>query len=179
MREGDLLQIPFIGAYVLYDSAASAPAGVPDGGTRQHHDGVLYEVNAVSMDAAFADDTDPTAKENLEENLGRFCPIITPPAFPIGTIDESGATTANLRYGWATRLFDCLTVRSNRHLPDVDPKTYLTNAGTVGVNDPQAVPHSPLLKNIPVIQGEEPPTTDGLINVNTAPLNVLAAAALG
>jgi hypothetical protein len=172
MREGDLLQIPFIGSYVIYDKAALVPAAAPDGGAVSTTAQALYEVNSVSMDSAFADDTDQA--DDFEENIGRFCPIIRPTT--IGTIDESGATgIANVRYGWATRLFDYLTVTSGQHSPDVAQSTYLTLAGSTAT-DPQAVPHSSgSAKNNPVVQGDEPPTVEGRVNINTAPYPVLVA----
>ncbi len=167
MREADLLQIPFIGAYTIYDgSVATLPA------TTTQSAG-LYEINTVSMDAAFADDTDPN--DDKEENVGRFCPIVPAYAIPSGgttttDIQEFAGKPINMRYGWASRLFDYLTVRGNQHFPDVNPTAY----STVGGIDPQPVPHSTgTAKTNPMIQGNEPPVIEGLININTAPVEVL------
>jgi hypothetical protein len=83
-RQADLLRIPFIGAYTVYAPATAIPVDgslpsprPPSGAGTQ-----LYEMNGVSMDSAFAEDTDTTddpspaaAPEEMREQIGRFCPI--------------------------------------------------------------------------------------------------------
>jgi hypothetical protein len=173
MREGDLLQIPFIGAYVIYDKnvLTTPPAGH---GATDTALAALYEINSVSMDSAFADDTDKN--DDLEENVGRFCPIV--PAYPIpaaGTaltdISEFAGKPQNLRYGWASRVFDYLTVRGNPRLPDANPTAYTAK---VTARDVQPAPQSAdAARSNPMLTSQSSPTIDGLININTAPAEVL------
>lgn len=145
MRNGDILQVPFIGAYKI--SPITNPAQI-------------LELNSVSMDAAMA-----TVDNDLEfhgtppisvitqgmtggpsvpvvENVGRFCPIDIAdvvvgapvpgapndfaPYIPQNldpTVDNPLGLNAQWRYHFATRLFDYLTVQSPQsdYTPEVDP----------------------------------------------------------
>lgn len=91
-RNGDILQVPFIGAYrIQLPAQAQTPATATS---------VVLEVNALTMDAAFAEDTDgtndPPANGTAEtpgvhrEQIGRFVPL---PATDLsiaarGTVDD-------------------------------------------------------------------------------------------
>lgn len=109
-RNGDMLQVPFIGAYSVRRDGAGA--------------GYFLEMNAITMDSIFAHDGDTdyagdatpgdsnpdTAPPNdADEHVGRFAPLTT-------------STT----YDWAADLFHHLTVESPQddHLPAVDPWNY-------------------------------------------------------
>lgn len=68
LREMDILQVPFIGAYSLrIVGAQTAPE--------------VLELNALPMDASFAEDSDPRndpipgAEDRRYEQIGRFCPL--------------------------------------------------------------------------------------------------------
>ncbi len=54
-RNGDILQVPYIGAYVI------------------HVGKTIVEVNSITIDSAFAEDG--RTSNNADEQLGRFCPI--------------------------------------------------------------------------------------------------------
>jgi hypothetical protein len=78
-RVGDVLQVPYIGAYLITDPAKGLSDDEP-------HDWQKYvEINALPMDAAFADDTDPQDDFRVAggvripiEDVGRFVPMIEP-----------------------------------------------------------------------------------------------------
>ncbi|HEV2294382.1 MAG TPA: hypothetical protein VGR35_11030 [Tepidisphaeraceae bacterium] len=104
-RNGDILQVPFIGAYTI-DSPD--PGDGPD---------IFLEMNSVSMDSVFAEDTDTsndpvvpetaaTAIQNREQ-IGRFYPIMRNTNFPpfpptaetadysVGTADANATDPVN------------------------------------------------------------------------------------
>jgi len=163
MRNGDILQVPFIGAYAI--SLGSA----------------VVELNSVSMDASFAEDTDQTDDGLRQEQIGRFCPIFPLKTAPIvpGAADDLKAggdyvvgAVVPWRYHWATHLFDYFTVSrhpQDDYLPDVDPVRYnAAGGGAVSL-----VPNvNRLTANTPA---EDTAPIDGLININTASWKVLAA----
>lgn len=168
-REGDMLQVPFIGAYVI-ENAAGGP----------------IEMNAITMDASFAEDTDLTDDgvgylETVQrEQIGRFAPLRSPSAVaPFGTPNDYSANVGEYRYAWAKDLFEYLTVRAPQddYLPDVQPDRLTVDAG--GGTLPQKVDNDgdgqandivPMTQNL-----EDTEPEHGLININTAPWRVLAA----
>lgn len=181
-RNGDILQVPFIGAYRVFDT-----------------NGKLLEVNALPMDAAFADDTDST--DDAVEQVGRFCPVYSTssdygpadflhPPYQWDNANDWDDTTVDQgvqkqtspgfrrwRYRWAMRLFDYVTVQDpyRDNFPDGPPERVGNNnpvrnmavSGTSGLKDP-AHPNEP---NDPI---EKQTGVEGLININTAPEAVLA-----
>jgi hypothetical protein len=188
-RNGDMLDVPFIGAYrmrvvdlptpatnpptyIFSDPYTTPPLTFTDG---SH----FLELNSLPVDCSFADDGDTTAGQQTIEQIGRFCPLYarpTPP--PINYPDY---------YAWARNLFDYLTVQSNsdNYMPNYD----------AGVNDP-TLPANPIVNKYPLGSGGAPPTiptqvqnadatagnstmqdnvgVDGLININTASWKVLS-----
>ncbi|MEA2711024.1 MAG: hypothetical protein QOF78_3625 [Phycisphaerales bacterium] len=92
-RKGDILQVPFIGAYRV---TVQAPAALFS----------VTEMNSVTMDAVFAEDTDmfddPNAPDVLavdtaeSEQIGRFAPVRVraggPPAYAAGNSDYHPST---------------------------------------------------------------------------------------
>jgi hypothetical protein len=167
-RNGDILQVPFIGAYEIYtlDTSASPP-------TRS-----ILELNSVTMDATIA-----AAGLGGNEQVGRFCPItgtgstvdplINPVSIP--------PTNASVAYDWTRSLFDYLTVQSPRgdYLPQTDPNRYPPNYPNSG----NAIPVQTLAQTAiansdssaaPNTDAENTQTVQGLININTAPWQVLA-----
>jgi hypothetical protein len=146
-RNGDILQVPFIGAYTIREPGAA-------------RDTAVIEMNSLPMDAGLADDEDATNDGNpatpdtgvvteLREQLGRFCPVGNPQAGvglrgdyeplpfppPKTTAAVYDAARARYRYQWAMDLFDHLTVESPSDdlMPDVDRE----------IGDPRIAPTPP------------------------------------
>jgi len=159
MRDGDILQVPFIGAYNIYNGAT------------------LYESNAITSDASMAEDTDIV--DDDEEQIGRFCPINSVATLTLSNGKElsefNPIASDQICYGWAGKLFDYLTVQTTHDdtLPDVDPVAYATPGNPI----PHPIMSSAsTVKSAPTEQGYEDTTgVDGLVNINTAPFPVLLA----
>lgn len=96
-RNGDLLMIPFIGAYTI------GPITPSPGGP-------LHEMNPVTIDAAYAEEA--TAVDN-GQFVGRFCPL-----------GKNGVTLTG--YEWTSRLFDFLTTHQNP-ATDTLPNAFVGN----------------------------------------------------
>jgi hypothetical protein len=187
-RVGDLLQVPFIGAYTIYDATGNAP---PD----QNN---LQEMNAITMDSVFAEDTD--VADDAVEDIGRFCPVTTtdltkdplkvdpndPASKPdVNDYDPRGAYRVRegqkppkplWHYRWSMRLFDYFTAINN---PDEDYLPNIGQPGGGGAPSPpaMAVPNGPNITDPKQANGENERTApvEGLININTAGWRVLAA----
>ncbi len=164
MRLGDLMQITYIGSYKITELGPTPPVGQ------------FIELNSITMDAAMADDTDVLTDTNdPHENIGRFVPLVKPDPMP-GTIDEYSADPDQIRYGWARDLFDFVGVSSpiDDYFPSVSPAAYYGDATTPRV-PPQPVANTTAAMRNPIEQPlDESAGIDGLINVNTAPVHVLA-----
>lgn len=147
-RAGEALQVPYIGSYRVRILD-------PANGTLVNAATTVLELNSVTLDSVFAEDT--AIGDDGTEQIGRFCPI---PAV---------ATSA---YDFASDLLDHFTAIQNFHddfLPNVDPARYAGVAPSPVSNTEGAVPNSYADQDAPV---------QGLINVNTAPWPVLAMAPL-
>lgn len=163
-RAGDVLQVPYIGAYRV---RLSDPTVTPD---------VFIEMNAVTTDCAFADDSDPAT--DTAESIGRFCPVrITVGSVQVDDYDADGSyapTTADQkrwRYRWALDVIDhfcTITNPGDDYLPNVDPAAgvFPGLAPEPVTNDYAAAANAGADTLAPV---------EGLVNVNTAPWPVLAA----
>jgi hypothetical protein len=195
-RNGDILQVPYIAGYQIRSAANPV------------NPYVLYEMNAPTMDASFAEDTDttddpatpggPAVSSPPTEQVGRFCPLIpTPTGTPWDDTQESSSLTPNpLRYGWAGRLFDYLTVQDphNDYFPNTDPSVYPTaTMGNLSSNNTPPPYPTPVANSNPDLQdnlisngnsfftdganteAENTQGVEGLVNINTAPLQVLEA----
>ena len=195
LRNGDILQVPFVGAYKIVDVTVPATPK-------------LVELNSLTTDSAVATSQDLTDNYKpiansaglTAENIGRFCPIDGTDAANAGTanVDDFGTTAANWRYQWATQLFDYLTIQAPQddYLPDVDPwradpgypTTYRYPPATTATNVPQPVSNTPpgnsansglnpgnLTTFVPLKASEESVGVNGLVNVNSAPWRTLAA----
>jgi hypothetical protein len=154
------------------------------------------------MDAAFADDQDPSDDYDADgspvEQIGHFVPIDGKDVAAVSSgkpaVDDFDSDRSRWRYHWAARLFDYLSVQSPQldYLPDFDPATqdatlppaarpyYYLPAQADGTNLPQPVANvRPAIRNAqadnPEAQTEETAGVEGLININTAPWRVLAA----
>ncbi|MCC6240094.1 MAG: hypothetical protein IT448_07345 [Phycisphaerales bacterium] len=145
-REGDLLTIPFIGAYTIRDTTGTA----------------ILALNSVTLDASYADEDIPTTGVQL----GRF--------IPFSTTSPTAAPAAG--YEWTSHLFEFLTANQNPgsdFLPNANPVLYVSPDGNSGPV-PQSVPNGPVST---VSQAnnyrEQLAGINGLININTAPPQVL------
>jgi hypothetical protein len=127
-RNGDILQVPFIGAYRIKLAGAIPAVGI-------------LEMNAITMDSIFAHDADtdyPAPPLDTEadyypavppndplEMLGRFCPIQAPGVTEdLKRVSAIAAPAFPVSYSWAKDIFDCLTVDSPQgdYMPDVSPE---------------------------------------------------------
>jgi len=188
-RNGDILDVPFIGAYCV----RQVPAGPED-----HRPASFVELNPATVDSAFADDDDPDDDVDASgmpvEQVGHFCPIDGADLSGSDHADDFGADPAEWRYHWAMHLFDYLTVQcpQDDYLPDVDPAAsdltvppapcpmHYPAAGADAALAPQPVAN--VLPNLANAQAsnanqltEETAPVEGLVNLNTAPWRVLAA----
>ena len=178
-RNGDILQVPFIGTYrVTYAGGANA--------------GKLIEINPIAMDAAFAEDGTDVDDAPVggaddgslpREQLGRFCPIGrrtgTSASGAAVTIDDFSTDPGAYRYAWAKKLFDYLAVDgpSNDFLPNVKPSQYTLSGGSrlpqPVDNDGDGVAASDETGSTTAGKEDTVPV-HGLINISTAPWRVLA-----
>ncbi len=177
-RNGDMLQVTYVGAYTIKVSTNLA----------------IVEMNPITMDSAFADDTD--AGDDAAENIGRFTPIhpadlgfgINDPAAPFNDFHPAGLMPAPSNIDWstkwsayhfATRFFDFLTVQAphDDYLPNISPNNPDGSANTmvqpVANADSNIV--NALTTNTPLNSTEDNVPIEGLININTAPWRVLSA----
>ncbi len=126
-RNGDILQIPFIGAYTIR-TRVNANAGrvpIPAGSTNPSR-AIFLEMNSVSRDSGRAQDDDQrdpaplTAQpvfaydfDDAYEMIGRFCPLrsLSKQFDPAnGAIPRDGQGNPVDPYAWSMDLFDYLTV---------------------------------------------------------------------
>ncbi|MBV8779895.1 MAG: hypothetical protein JO353_00725, partial [Phycisphaerae bacterium] len=204
-RNSDLLQIPYVGAYRIFDS-----------------NGNLLELNAMPMDCSFAEDTDlsddpPVSDVNVTgtvwpyyqrwESVGHFLPIetsnnsFTPPQGPtdlvadadpsLGWMDGSATPDAftaykapdqtaltPVKFWWRYRWASRLLDYLSVQNPNDD---YLPNIApslyASGLTPPAGVVNSFISANFGngTNHYEDTVPTHGLININTAPWRVLAA----
>ena len=195
-RNGDMLNIPFIGAYRIrsgnYSLAGSAASGnnpaIPGGTFTPDNPALVVEMNSLPMDCAFADDGDsalsypppgaapPATADDSYENIGRFYPTT---ARLVTAVGAPPAPSPGLDYYfWTRRLFDYLTVQSNDndYMPNFDPDPIDDN----GSPPPQSYFAGPVTQ-VYNADGAAPDQTnqdnvgvEGLININTASAQVLS-----
>ena len=185
-RNGDLLDIPFVGAYRI----TPASIGNPKAGDASWS---FVELNSLPRDCSFADATYTDPLIQNVENIGRFCPLAARGHSPL--VKGNGQSDPDY-YAWASNLFSYLTVQSpaDAALPSVDPNindvTYLHVP-----SDPASPPYLPVYKYPPpwddptvpppsMVLTADPTAPDqtdqgdvgveGLININTASWKVLS-----
>jgi hypothetical protein len=194
-RNGDILQVPFIGSYQIRFTVDQGFGGVG------HQN--FIEMNPVTMDCSFSDDSNRTASgeidttdtpgnsDDLYEHLGRFCPIFNNMvgAQMVDDYSTAGNYGALWRYRFATRLFDYLTVQSpaSDYKPHEDPRVYGANGFVAGMNVvqnsdlPAANPAgvfndlNPQAAGAAAANSENTLGVEGLVNINTAPWWVIAS----
>lgn len=149
-RNGDILNVPFIGA------------------SRLSSGGTLYELTPITMAAAFSDDLDDAATgvdNNTIEQLGRFAPL--------KALDHGYTGTEH--YEFASRLFNYLTAVSQPKddtSPNMENAAYKTSGGFGNNTLPEPVKNT---LTGAANANEDTLPVHGLININTAPWQVLAA----
>jgi hypothetical protein len=179
LRDGDILKVPYIAACTFTNA------------TKDRY----VEMNSVSMDAAFAEDSTPNddypnyvvgstpaadpafamsgaAQSRVREAVGRFCPIRSDDSF----VDDFGSDPTKYRYAWATDLFDYLTAQSPAS--DYSPSTpnVQTYSAAVPVdNDGDGVAAMADYPGASDVGTEDSLSVHGKINLNTAPWMVLSA----
>ncbi|MFI5379265.1 MAG: hypothetical protein ACHRHE_08210 [Tepidisphaerales bacterium] len=167
-RTLDVMQAPFIGAYVLVDASNN-----------------LVEANPVTLDAAFAEDTDladneGTAPAGHTEQIGRFVPLKPDDNLSSGIArtdkrwHDYSTDPTNWRYHWAQKTpeFLCVDLPAKDFLPASTAEYAL---GTI-YNNQAGTPVQNLSTSIVAnTSGENGVGLEGLININTAPIPVLAA----
>lgn len=70
-RAGDVMQVPYIGSYMIFEPPTAPPAG--------YTPTTFTEINSLTMDAAFAEDTDvddDVDTRGYPEDIGRFAPAL-------------------------------------------------------------------------------------------------------
>lgn len=172
-RTGDVLQVPFIGAYRINPLTFVADS--------------VYELNAVTMDAAMAEDTDPADDAPnmpypaVSEQIGRFCPVGDPTAAATFRGDFDTTPAAGVaRYRWASDVFDYFTAIQNPkddYFPNVRPQNYkfpIAGGAFTYVTLPEAVKNVSAGANANSNEDAIAPI-EGTININTAPWPVLAS----
>lgn len=199
-RNGDILQVPFIGAYRVRQVGDVA--------------GEFLEMNSITTDSTYAHDADSiypgtdsdnngaVVSDDIDEMVGRFCPMEHAPhdlATSAATIQDFDDTPGvQHRYAWAIDLFDHFAVETPQddYLPNVDPGRsegmgygtvpipalgaepykYPGDPTTPGAEVPQPIANGPKTDPADANNGREDGVgVEGLININTAPLAVLQA----
>jgi hypothetical protein len=154
-RNGDALQITFIGSYVVRRvPTAPSPPPPPE---------EIVDFNTITMDAAMAEDANDS--NDADEQIGRFVPL--GPISPAVTNDP---------YAFASRLFDFVTVQAphDDYTPNADPSRYPVPGPGGEFRYPAPVLTRPA--KLDPSQGRDDATAGvhGQININTASWRVLA-----
>jgi hypothetical protein len=181
-RDGDILQVPYVAAYTVYyfDS------------TPTYH---YVEMNSVSMDAAFAEDSYPfddykdytlsgsapiTDPGGAREQVGRFCPLYIENG-GTAVIDDYAGDPTKFLYAWASDLFEYLTVQSpsSDYSPAANPNSAESSHYTAGAlkavdNDGNGSGADEDVPGGSNVGSEDSLSVQGKININTAPWPVLA-----
>jgi hypothetical protein len=199
MRAGDVMQVPYMGAYRVREIQLDAATGRimydPASGKilpRDSAPGDLLEINSLPMDCSFADDSLTT--NDQYENVGRPCPIIPEFAPTLSATDRRP-------YDFAFRVLDYFTVIAphDDYFPNVNPDRQRdqlkdsTSAwrywnGTKYVeflpqttpppSPPMAAQHADPVRNVDngstLAGSEDGLGVHGLININTANWKVLS-----
>jgi hypothetical protein len=133
-RVGDIMQVPFMGAYRVREVNVDAAGNHLEDNTThvaqlKYGADVFLELNTLPMDCSFADDA--IAANDAFENVGRFCPLMesfytsfSPTLNP--PFDPKLVTHADWRlhtYDFAHRVFDYFTViaPNDDYFPNVNP----------------------------------------------------------
>jgi len=201
-RDGDILQVPFIGAYkIVYNNS-------------------LVELNSVTIDSVQAQFLDPFTLPSAapyqadvdtmtfgvpfhNEQIGHFCPMDSTNSTDFSD-DPTAPNAAGWKYHFAKRLFDYVAAWSPQEsfLPNVDPSTlgnFFAYSGDPTLHPPAPNPNSakyppapstPPPQAVPTAQGamlnsnlsnqqfqglQDTAAAEGRININTAGWKALSA----
>jgi hypothetical protein len=178
-RNGDILDVPFIGAYRVR---------IFGGASSQLNTANFLELNSVTMDCSMAtiDDQSATSTMTPAQAIGRFVPMAASGSY----VSQNNPALPDY-YAFAANLFKYVTVQSgtDAFAPDIDPglsnSIYPNPAGTPAVNPTYLYPPG----NGPASQPSSSLTADptssdytsqgtvgveGLVNINTASWKVLS-----
>jgi hypothetical protein len=184
-RNGDMLDIPFIGAYRIRalstptDTALSASYSLSsDSAIGISVSPNFLELNSLPMDCSYAAVNDATAPY---QDIGRF----------VRTAAHAPGYAGTDYYFWARNLFNYLTVQSSTdaYLPNFDPNLLSSNyTGTPTFayppqNSTSPPPAPPAIPPTPALTADATATdqtkqdnigVEGLVNINTASWKVLS-----
>ncbi|MGD0388920.1 MAG: helix-hairpin-helix domain-containing protein [Tepidisphaeraceae bacterium] len=185
-RNGDMLDIPFVGAYRIRISNAGAL-------TSQVNTSNFLELNSLPMDCSLAAIETGINAEDAAQNIGRFIPMAASYQYvtgiQTGKFPDGTAATAPLSdyYAWARNFFNYLTVQSSTdtYLPNFDPNVasvnYAASPNNTFAYPPQnaatPIPPTPTLTasaTAPDQTHQDNVGIEGLININTASWKVLS-----
>jgi hypothetical protein len=181
-RNGDMLDIPFVGAYRIRIKGGTLDQVGTGAGVAGNP---FLELNSLPRDCSLAAVETGAVTGDQAENIGRFMPM----AASYSYVKQISATpTAQLPdyYSWTRNLFNYLTVQSpdDAYLPNFDPN--LSSSTGLGTNlfayPPQnaaggPIPPTPVLTADPTAPDETKQDNvgvEGLININTASWKVLS-----
>jgi hypothetical protein len=182
-RNGEMLDIPFIGAYRIRvvnsgDTTLTYPANT------------FLELNSIPMDCSLAAVETSVPAEDAAQNIGRFVPMAASASYV--TQLQGGATNLPDYYAWTRNLFNYLTVQSSTdaYLPNFDPNlssSVYPNASATPARQPTfayppsnsgtPAPSTPTLTadaTAPDQTHQDNVGVEGLININTASWKVLS-----
>jgi len=197
-RNADMLQIPFIGAYRIRPYVLNNPES--NNFTEINSvtmDSALANDTSAGTSALPAGDLPNNSNATIfNEQIGRFCPLGNPTAVgnPAAQLDfgpgyMTGAANQNKiywHYHWTRKLFDYLTVEAphDDYYPNVDPTqadiSVIPNPpakyppGTA-IPTPVANTNANYSNALVATNTEDTTGIQGLVNINTAPLPVLAS----
>jgi DNA uptake protein ComE-like DNA-binding protein len=158
MRVGDVMQVPYMGAYQVRELATplnSSPNGFYD--PKSGNDIAFLELNSLPMDCSFADDG-ITANDKYE-NIGRFSPlppdditgytkVIYNPVNPSLAEDDWKGHT----YDFAKKIFDYFTVIAPNEdfFPNINPDRNPdpNKGGTSAYRFREGLGSNPIFKNV-------------------------------
>jgi hypothetical protein len=183
-RNGDMLDIPFVGAYRIRISTSTLPSQVNTSN--------FLELNSLPMDcslAAIETGTGGAAAADPAENIGRFVPMAASYLY-VNAIQTDKAPTGTAfplpdYYAWTRNLFNYLTVQSSTdaYLPNFDPNIAAINYNAPNntfayppQNTKQIPPTPTLTANAAATDQtlQDSVGVEGLININTASWKVLS-----
>ncbi|HEY1922942.1 MAG TPA: hypothetical protein VGG44_09360 [Tepidisphaeraceae bacterium] len=176
-RNGDMLDIPYIGAYRIRQVSTI--------GTNPQF---FVEMNSLPRDCSLAAVETSVPQQDAGENIGRFVPMAASFSY-LTLLQGGGPTGTNLPdySAWTRNLFTYLTVQSgsDAYLPNTDPNLLSSNPTTPAFAYPPqnaVTPNSPIPPT-PVLTADATGTdqtkqdnvgVEGLININTASWKVLS-----
>ena len=203
-RNGDLLQVPYTCGYRVLLQNTSFMTTPPPGTTAATRvvelnslpmDSAFADAEDSNVQETSAEETaTTTVPAAYREQIGRFCPVgdpsvptnPIPPAPPdytpndfrpplpvtIGGTVVANTNLNNWRYHWTRKLFDFVTVQAphDDYFPNVDPYNYPGTLPTATANRKAAVANATAAGT-----SEDTVGVEGLVNINTAPVPVLAA----